>query len=180
MNIDSESTIESNEIYNESVNKYILSDNENDNNENDDNENGVEENGVEENNVDDDDDKNLLIDDDNIENSVTEEQEKKICGYNKFKEEIGKLDIDSFDESSEYSYESIPEINEAKKTINYLYIISFLIGLFLIYYFYSGNIFITVIELVLNMVCPYIYIVVKLFLIKGKLVEKIKRFENNK
>ena len=175
MNIDSESTIESNEIYNESVNKYIL-------NENDDNENGVEENDIED---DDDknlliDDKNLLIDDDNIENSVTEEQEKKICGYNKFKDEIGKLDIDSFDESSEYSYESIPEVNEAKKSIDYLYIVSLLIGLFLIYYFYSGNIFITVIELVLNMVCPYIYIVVKLFLIKGKLVEKIKRFENNK
>ena len=144
MNIDSESTIESNEIYNESVNKYILSDNENNDNEND-------------NNVEDDDDKNLLIDDDNIENSVTEEQEKKICGYNKFNEEIGKLDIDSFDESSEYSYESIPEVNEAKKSIDYLYIVSLLIGLFLIYYFYSGNIFITVIELVLNMVCPYIY-----------------------
>lgn len=174
MNIDSESTIESNEIYNESVNKYILSDNENDNSENDNNENNDNENNVE------DDDKNLLIDDDDIENSVTEEQEKKICGYNKFKEEIGKLDIDSFDESSEYSYESIPEVNEAKKSIDYLYIVSLLIGLFLIYYFYSGNIFITIIELVLNMVCPYIYIVVKLFLIKGKLVEKIKRFENNK
>ena len=180
MNIDSESTIESNEIYNESVNKYILSDNENDNNENDNNENDNNENDNNENNVEDDDDKNLLIDDDNIENSVTEEQEKKICGYNKFKEEIGKLDIDSFDESSEYSYESIPEVNEAKKSIDYLYIVSLLIGLFLIYYFYSGNIFITVIELVLNMVCPYIYIVVKLFLIKGKLVEKIKKFENNK
>lgn len=165
MNIDSESTIESNEIYNESANKYIL-------NENNDNENDVEENNDNENNDDD--------DDDNIENSVTEEEEKKICGYNKFKEEIGKLDIDSFDESSEYSYESIPEINEAKKSINYIYIISLLIGLFLIYYFYSGNIFITIIELILNMVCPYIYIVVKLFLIKGKLVEKIKGFENNK
>ena len=167
MNIDSESTIESNEIYNESVNKYIL-------NENNDNENNA---------VDDDDNENNAVvdgDDDNIENSVTEEQEKKICGYNKFKEEIGKLDIDSFDESSEYSYESIPEVNEAKKSIDYLYIVSLLIGLFLIYYFYSGNIFITVIELVLNMVCPYVYIVVKLFLIKGKLVEKIKRFENNK
>jgi len=169
MNIDSESTIESNEIYNESANKYIL-------NENDDNENGVDDVDV----VDDDNENNVDDDDDNIENSVTEEEEKKICGYNKFKEEIGKLDIDSFDESSEYSYESIPEINEAKKSINYIYIISLLIGLFLIYYFYSGNIFITIIELILNMVCPYIYIVVKLFLIKGKLVEKIKGFENNK
>ena len=177
MNIDSESAIESNEIYNESVNKYIL--NENNDNEN----NAVDDDDNENNAVDDDDNENNAVDDgddDNIENSVTEEQEKKICGYNKFKDEIGKLDIDSFDESSEYSYESIPEINEAKKSINYLYIISFLIGLFLIYYFYSGNIFITVIELVLNMVCPYIYIVVKLFLIKGKLVEKIKGFENNK
>ena len=177
MNIDSESTIESNEIYNESVNKYIL--NENNDNEN----NAVDDDDNENNAVDDDDNENNAVDDgddDNIENSVTEEQEKKICGYNKFKDEIGKLDIDSFDESSEYSYESIPEINEAKKSIDYLYIVSLLIGLFLIYYFYSGNIFITVIELVLNMVCPYIYIVVKLFLIKGKLVEKIKKFENNK
>ena len=41
-------------------------------------------------------------------------------------------------------------------------------------YYYSGSIFITIIELILNGIFPYVYIIVKLFLIKGKLVEKIK------
>ena len=155
MNIDSESTIESNEIFNESENEKLIDDDEDEN-------------------------EKLIDDDDEDKNEVIEE-EKKICGYNKFKEEVGKLDVDSFDRTSEYSYETIPEIREEKKTINYLYIISFLIGLFLIYYFYSGNIFITIIELLLNAVFPYIYIFIKLFLIKGKLVEKIKGLkENNK
>ena len=164
MNIDSDSTLESNEIYNESENELIL----NENDENDENE--------------------KLIDDDNINDDTNDEEmiiqeetkEKKICGYNKFKEEIGKLDVDSFDRTSEYSYETIPEIREEKKSINYLYIISFIIGLFLIYYFYSGNIFITIIELLLNAIFPYMYIVVKLFLIKGELVKKIKGIETNK
>ena len=147
MDTDSESTIKSNEIYNES-----------DNNE-------EEEELIDE-------------DEDNIKNEEIKEEEKKICGFNNFKEEISKLDEDSFDRTSEYSYETIPEIREEKKSITYLYIISFLIGLFLIYYFYSGNIFITLIELLLNIIFPYIYIIIKLFLIKKKLVQKIK--ENNK
>ena len=166
MNIDSESTIESNEIFNESENEKLIDDDEDEN----------------EKLIDDDEDENeKLIDDDDEDKNEVIEEEKKICGYNKFKEEVGKLDVDSFDRTSEYSYETIPEIREEKKTINYLYIISFLIGLFLIYYFYSGNIFITIIELLLNAVFPYIYIFIKLFLIKGKLVEKIKGLkENNK
>jgi hypothetical protein len=157
MNIDLEETVESNEIYNESdkneEDEQLIDDEENKESENKESENKESEN---------------------------KESEKKICGFNNFKEEVSKLDVDSFDRTSEYSYESIPEINEEKNSINYLYIISFLIGLFLIYYFYSGNIFITVIELLLNAFFPYIYIIVKLFLIKGKLVEKIKGIENNK
>ena len=178
MNIDSNSTLESNEIYNESENELILNENSDDENEkliDDDNE--IEDkNEIEYKNSN---KKNNNIDNEEI---IIEEEnkEKKICGYNKFKEEIGKLDIDSFDKTSEYSYETIPEIREEKKSINYLYIISFLIGLFLIYYFYSGNIFITIIELLLNAIFPYIYIVIKLFLIKGELVKKIKEIENNK
>ena len=160
MNIDLEETVESNEIYNES-----------DKNEEDEKFSENEFNINEE---------EQLIDDEDNEESENKESEKKICGFNNFKEEVSKLDVDSFDRTSEYSYESIPEINEEKNSINYLYIISFLIGLFLIYYFYSGNIFITVIELLLNAFFPYIYIIVKLFLIKGKLVEKIKGIENNK
>ena len=154
MNINSEESIESNEIYNE-----------------------IENNNNNEKLIDDEE----LIDDEKI----IGDEEKKICGFNKFKEEVNNLvlsnlETDSFDKTSEYSYESIPEINKEKKSIDYLYIISFLIGIFLIYYFYSGNIFITVIELILNAIFPYIYIVIKLFLIKGKLVEKIKGIENNK
>jgi len=156
MNINSELSVESNEIYNES-----------DKNEK---EEKISENEEEQ----------LIDDEDNQNNEENKESEKKICGFNNFKEEVGKLDVDSFDRTSEYSYESIPEINETKKSINYLYIISFLIGVFLIYYFYSGNIFITIIELILNGIFPYVYIIVKLFLIKGKLVEKIKGIENNK
>ena len=156
MNINSELSVESNEIYNES-----------DKNEK---EEKISENEEEQ----------LIDDEDNQNNEENKESEKKICGFNNFKEEVGKLDVDSFDRTSEYSYESIPEINEKKKSINYLYIISFLIGVFLIYYFYSGNIFITIIELILNGIFPYVYIIVKLFLIKGKLVEKIKGIENNK
>ena len=94
MDTDSESTIKSNEIYNES-----------DNNE-------EEEELIDE-------------DEDNIKNEEIKEEEKKICGFNNFKEEISKLDEDSFDRTSEYSYETIPEIREEKKSINYLYIISF-------------------------------------------------------
>lgn len=157
MNINSEESIESNEIYNEIENN------------NNNNEELI-------------DDEKELIDN---EEKLIDDEEKKICGFNKFKEEVNNLELsnletDSFDKTSEYSYESIPEINKEKKSIDYLYIISFLIGVFLIYYFYSGNIFITVIELILNAVFPYIYIVIKLFLIKGKLVEKIKGIENNK
>lgn len=156
MNINSELSVESNEIYNES-----------DKNE--------EEEKISEN-----EEEQLIDDEDNQNNEENKKSEKKICGFNNFKEEVGKLDVDSFDRTSEYSYESIPEINETKKSINYLYIISFLIGVFLIYYFYSGNIFITIIELILNGIFPYVYIIVKLFLIKGKLVEKIKGIESNK
>ena len=161
MNINSELSVESNEIYNES-----------DKNE--------EEEKLSENEFNTNEEEQLIDDEDNQNNEENKESEKKICGFNNFKEEVSKLDVDSFDRTSEYSYESIPEINETKKSINYLYIISFLIGVFLIYYFYSGNIFITIIELILNGIFPYIYIIVKLFLIKGKLVEKIKGIENNK
>lgn len=175
MNIDSDSTLESNEIYNESENELILNQNENDDDEN--------EKLIDDDNINDDNINNDNINDDiNDEEMIIQEEtkEKKICGYNKFKEEIGKLDVDSFDRTSEYSYETIPEIREEKKSINYLYIISFIIGLFLIYYFYSGNIFITIIELLLNAIFPYIYIVIKLFLIKGELVKKIKGIKTNK
>ena len=156
MNINSEESIESNEIYNE-----------------------IENNNNNEELID---DEKELIDD---EKELINDEEKKICGFNKFKEEVnnlelGNLETDSFDRTSEYSYVSIPEINKEKNSIDYLYIISFLIGVFLIYYFYSGNIFITIIELILNAVFPYIYIVIKLFLIKGILVKKIKGIENNK
>lgn len=161
MNINSELSVESNEIYNES-----------DKNE--------EEEKLSENEFNTNEEEQLIDDEDNQNNEENKESEKKICGFNNFKEEVSKLDVDSFDRTSEYSYESIPEINETKKSINYLYIISFLIGVFLIYYFYSGNIFITIIELILNGIFPYVYIIVKLFLIKGKLVEKIKGIENNK
>ena len=161
MNINSELSVESNEIYNES-----------DKNE--------EEEKLSENEFNTNEEEQLIDDEDNRNNEENKESEKKICGFNNFKEEVSKLDVDSFDRTSEYSYESIPEINETKKSINYLYIISFLIGVFLIYYFYSGNIFITIIELILNGIFPYVYIIVKLFLIKGKLVEKIKGIENNK
>lgn len=161
MNINSELSVESNEIYNES-----------DKNE--------EEEKLSENEFNTNEEEQLIDDEDNQNNEENKESEKKICGFKNFKEEVGKLDVDSFDRTSEYSYESIPEINETKKSINYLYIISFLIGVFLIYYFYSGNIFITIIELILNGIFPYVYIIVKLFLIKGKLVEKIKGIENNK
>ena len=131
MNIDSDSTLESNEIYHESENELILNQNEND--ENDENEKLIDDDIGDEisdkykkkNNID---KKEIIIHEEDI--------EKKICGYNKFKEEISKLDVDSFDRTSEYSYETIPEIREEKKSLNYLYIISFLIGLFLIYYFY--------------------------------------------
>ena len=164
MNINSEETIESNEIYNETEN-------------NSENNNNEIENNEEEELIDDE----KLIDNEELINN----KEKKICGFNKFKEEVNNLDLsnletDSFDRTSEYSYVSIPEINKEKNSIDYLYIISFLIGVFLIYYFYSGNIFITIIELILNAVFPYIYIVIKLFLIKGILVKKIKGIENNK
>lgn len=170
MNIDSDSTLESNEIYNESENELILNQNENGDDEN--GENDENEKLIDDDNINDD-----INDDINDEEIIIQEEtkEKKICGYNKFKEEIGKLDVDSFDRTSEYSYETIPEIREEKKSINYLYIISFIIGLFLIYYFYSGNIFITIIELLLNAFFPYIYIFIKLFLIKGELVKKIKK-----
>ena len=86
---------------------------------------------------------------------------------------------DSFDESSEYSYQSIPEETVKSFKIDIFYIICFIIGLFLIYYFYSGNIFITIIELVLNFSFPYIYIVLKIFLSKKIIVEKLKQHENN-
>ena len=174
MNINSELSVESNEIYNESdknEEEEKLSENEFNTN---------EEERLSENEFNTNEEEKLIDDEENENNEENKESEKKICGFNNFKEEVSKLDVDSFDRTSEYSYESIPEINETKKSINYLYIISFLIGVFLIYYFYSGNIFITIIELILNGIFPYIYIIVKLFLIKGKLVEKIKGIENNK
>ena len=61
--------------------------------------------------------------------------------------------------------------------IDIYYIICFIIGLFLIYYFYSGNIFITIIELVLNFTFPYIYIILKIFLSKKLIIEKFNKFK---
>ena len=105
-----------------------------------------------------------------------------MCGFSDFKKEITKLDFgnfnnfDNLDESSEYSYISIPEdqkIDDNK--ISYLYIISFLVGLGLIYYFYNGNIFITIIELIVNLVSPYMYICLKIFISKKLIADKLKQ-----
>ena len=118
----------------------------------------------------------------NDENNDEIENKKKVCGFSDFKKEITKLDIgnltnfDNLDESSEYSYVSIPEdqkIDDNK--ISYLYIISFLVGLGLIYYFYNGNIFITIIELIVNLVSPYMYICLKIFISKKIIADKLKQ-----
>ena len=104
-----------------------------------------------------------------------------VCGFSNFKKELNNLDLetfDSLDESSEYSYVSIPEEKNIKKTIDYLYIISFIIGLGLLYYFYNGNIYITIIEFILNFASPYMYICLKIFISKKIIVNKIKTYNN--
>ena len=101
MNIDSNSTLESNEIYNESENE-----NENEKLIDDDIDDEISDKYEKEDNEE-------II-------KQEETKDKKICGFNKFKEEVSKLEEDSFDKTSEYSYETIPEIREEKKSINYL------------------------------------------------------------
>jgi len=158
------SDFDSDEIINENENNEAENNNENENNE-------AENNNENENN-----------DENNDENKNEIENKKKVCGFSDFKKEITKLDIgnltnfDNLDESSEYSYVSIPEdqkIDDNK--ISYLYIISFLVGLGLIYYFYNGNIFITIIELIVNLVSPYMYICLKIFISKKIIADKLKQ-----
>jgi hypothetical protein len=133
----------------------------------------------------------------NIDNSKNKnEDNKKICGYKNFKKELEKLNIDildnetkdSFDESSIYSYETVDEKNRIddpilgridKFEISYFYIISLFIGLFLLYYFYKGNIFITVIEFILLCAFPYIYIVLKIYISSKEIVKQMKEIKLN-
>lgn len=134
---------------------------------------------------------------DNTENNKNKnEDNKKICGYKNFKKELEKLNIDildnetkdSFDESSIYSYETVDEKNRIddpilgrvdKFEISYFYIISLFIGLFLLYYFYKGNIFITVIEFILLCAFPYIYIVLKIYISSKEIVKQMKEIKLN-
>ena len=81
------------------------------------------------------------------------------------------LSKDSFDESSEYSYVSIPE---DKPGIDYLYYIAFSVGLVLLYLFYNGNLFLTFAEFILNCIYPYIYIPIKLYISKKIIITKLK------
>ena len=133
----------------------------------------------------------------NIDNSKNKnEDNKKIFLYKNFKKELEKLNIDildnetkdSFDESSIYSYETVDEKNRIddpilgridKFEISYFYIISLFIGLFLLYYFYKGNIFITVIEFILLCAFPYIYIVLKIYISSKEIVKQMKEIKLN-
>ena len=128
----------------------------------------------------------------NIDNT----KDKKICGYKNFKKELEKLNIDmvnnettdSFDESSVYSYETVDEKDRIydpifgridKFEISYPYVISVVISLFLLYYFYRGNIFITIIEFILLFAFPYIYIVLKLYISSKEIVRQLKLIKLN-
>lgn len=108
-----------------------------------------------------------------IEENEIEEKEKK-CGAINFNEKIAELTKDSFDESSEYSYESIPE---EEKKIDYFYIIAFTIGLILIYYFYIDNYFLAFAEFILNFMYPYLFIPVKLYVCRRMLINKLKKID---
>ena len=109
------------------------------------------------------------------EENETEKKEEK-CGAINFNEKIAELTKDSFDESSEYSYESIPE---EKKKIDYFYIIAFSIGLILIYYFYIDNYFLVFAEFILNFMYPYLFIPIKLYVCRKMLVSKLKKIDLN-
>lgn len=106
-------------------------------------------------------------------NEETNEEKKKqqTCGAIDFRKELDMLSKDSFDESSEYSYVSIPE---DKPGIDYLYYIAFSVGLVLLYLFYNGNVFLTFAEFILNCIYPYIYIPIKLYISKNIIITKLK------
>jgi hypothetical protein len=157
-----------------------------DNNTEDNNTEDIEDNNTEDtedDNIDENIDENNNKEDNESELSVesnvvnVKEESKPIvsqptCGAINFKSDLNMLMKDSFDESSEYSYESIPE--EKKPGINFYYIIAVIIGLFLLYYFYNGNIFLTFTELVLNLVYPYIYIPIKLYISRKNIMKNLK------
>ena len=118
--------------------------------------------------------KSKIIDDKLIDDKLLEDTQKnkkdKVCGYKQFKDKLDKLSEESSE--SVYSYVSIDEPKSEK--FSYFYIICFVIGLFLIYLLYNGNIFITLIEFVLNFSFPYIYIPIKLYINKKEILYKIK------
>ena len=160
MNKESSNTLEyesSNESNNESGNQFIL------------NEDSLEDKSSEDKSSED-----KLIEDKLIDDKLLEETQKnkkdKVCGYKQFKDKLDKLSEESSE--SVYSYVSIDEPKSEK--FSYFYIICFVIGLFLIYLLYNGNIFITLIEFVLNFSFPYIYIPIKLYINKKEILYKIK------
>lgn len=172
-NIDTNNNIEDTEDNNTEDNN-IEDNNIEDNNTEDNNTEDSEENNIDENNNKEDNESELSVES-NIVN-VKEESKPIVsqptCGAINFKSDLNMLMKDSFDESSEYSYESIPE--EKKQGINFYYIIAVIIGLFLLYYFYNGNIFLTFTELVLNLVYPYIYIPIKLYISRKNIMKNLK------
>tara|TARA_B100001173_G_scaffold310530_1_gene325342 strand:- start:4282 stop:4797 length:516 start_codon:yes stop_codon:yes gene_type:complete len=107
----------------------------------------------------------------NEEDKDEEKKNQPTCGAIDFRKELDMLSKDSFDESSEYSYVSIPE---DKPGIDYLYYIAFSVGLVLLYLFYNGNVFLTFAEFILNCIYPYIYIPIKLYISKKIIITKLK------
>ena len=107
----------------------------------------------------------------NEEKKNEEKKNQPTCGAIDFRKELDMLSNDSFDESSEYSYVSIPE---DKPGIDYLYYIAFSVGLVLLYLFYNGNVFLTFAEFILNCIYPYIYIPIKLYISKKIIITKLK------
>lgn len=107
----------------------------------------------------------------NEEKKNEEKKNQPTSGAIDFRKELDMLSNDSFDESSEYSYVSIPE---DKPGIDYLYYIAFSIGLVLLYLFYNGNVFLTFAEFILNCIYPYIYIPIKLYISKKIIITKLK------
>ena len=110
----------------------------------------------------------------NIINNEEEEKKQKTqstCGAINFTEKLSELTKDSFDESSEYSYVSIPE---DKPDIDYFYYIAFSVGLILLYIFYNGNLFLTFAEFILNCIYPYMYVPIKLYMCKKIIITKLK------
>ena len=149
-------------------------DNIEDNNTEDNNTEDIEDNNIDENNNKEDNESEFSVESNVV--NVKEESKPIVsqptCGAINFTDNLNRLMKDSFDESSEYSYESIPE--EKKPGINFYYIIAVIIGLFLLYYFYNGNIFLTFTELVLNLVYPYIYIPIKLYISRKNIMKNLK------